>query len=123
MNIALWVAQSLLALVFLSTGLAKATLSKERLIMTGQTGVAPYPLWFIRMIGTLELLGVVGLIAPQATGIAPVLTPLAAVGLAIIMVGAATTHWSLGERVPVFAVNLVLFLISLFVAVGRFLGR
>lgn len=122
MNIALWVAQSLLALVFAGSGLAKATMSKERLIMTGQTGVAPFPLWFIRLIAVLELLGALGVILPQATGIAPVLTPLAATGLAVIMVGAAFSHWSLDERLQVFAVNLVLFLVSLFVAAGRFLG-
>lgn len=122
MNIALWIAQGLLAAVFLGSGLAKATMSKDRLIATGQTGVAPFPLWFIRVIAVLELLGAIGLIVPQATGIVPVLTPIAAVGLAVIMVGAAFSHWSLGERVQVFAVNLVLFLICAFVAVGRFVA-
>lgn len=123
MNIALWIAQSLLALVFLVSGLAKATMSKERLIATGQTGVAPFPLPFIRVIAVLELLGAIGLIVPQATGVAPVLTPLAAGGLAIIMVGAGFSHWSLGERVQVFGVNLVLFAISVFVVLGHLLDQ
>lgn len=122
MNIALWIAQSLLALVFLSSGLAKATLGKERLIATGQTGVAPFPLAVIRAVAVLELLAAIGLIVPQATGVTPVLTPLAAVGLALVMVGAGFSHWSLGERVQVFGVNLVLFLISAFVVFGRLRG-
>ncbi len=122
MNIALWIAQSLLALVFLSSGTAKATMTKERMIATGQTGVAPYPLPFIRTIAALEILGAIGVIVPEATGIAPVLTPIAAVGLAVIMVGAAFSHLSLGERKQAFGLNLVLFLICVFVALGRFLG-
>lgn len=59
---------------------------------------------------------------PRATGIAPVLTPTAAVGLALVMVGAACSHWSLGERKQVFGVNLVLFLACAFVAISRFAG-
>jgi DoxX-like family len=68
----------------------------------------------------LEMAAAVGLVAPRLTGIAPVLTPLAAVGLIALMVGAAISHWSLREYKQVFAGNLVLLLASLFVAVGRF---
>ncbi|WP_223694961.1 DoxX family protein [Leifsonia poae] len=122
MNIALWIAQVLLAVVFLYSGIAKASLPKDRLIAIGQTGVAPFPLPFIRTIATLELLGCVGLILPQATGIAPYLTVAAAAGLGIIMIGAAFAHRSLGEYKQVFGVNLPLFLICVFVVVGRLLG-
>jgi len=122
MNTALWIAQTLLALVFLGSGLAKATMSKERLIASGQTGVAPFPISVIRVIAVLEILGAIGIVVPQATGIAVVLTPLAAVGFAVVMIGAAISHWSLGERAQVFGVNLVLFLISVFVVLGRLLG-
>ena len=122
MNIALWMAQGLLALVFLTSGIAKSSMGKERLIASGQTGVAPFPLPFIRVIGAAEILGAIGLILPGATRIAPVLTPVAAAGLALIMVGAALSHWSLGERKQALAVNLVLFLISVFVVVGRLAG-
>jgi len=122
MNIALWIAQGLLALVFLTSGIAKSSMGKERLIASGQTGVAPFPLPFIRVIGAAEILGAIGLILPGATRIAPVLTPVAAAGLALIMVGAAFSHWSLGERKQALAVNLVLFLISVFVVVGRLVG-
>ncbi|MFC1421076.1 DoxX family protein [Streptacidiphilus cavernicola] len=120
MNIALWIAQGLLAAVFLGSGVMKSTQTKEKMIETGQTGVAPFPLPAIRAVAALELLAAVGLIAPQLTGIAPVLTPLAAVGLMAVMIGAAVSHWSLREYKQVFGVNLVLFLVCLFVALGRF---
>ena len=122
MNIALWIAQGLLALVFLTSGIAKSSMGKERLIASGQTGVAPFPLPFIRVIGAAEILGAIGLILPEAIRVVPVLTPAAAAGLALIMVGAAFSHWSLGERKQALAVNLVLFLISVFVVVGRLAG-
>lgn len=122
MNIALWIAQALLALVFVGSGLAKATMTRQRLVATGQTGVAPFPMPLIRTIAAFELLGAIGLIVPQVTGIAPMLTPLAAAGLAVLMIGAAVSHWSLGERKQVFGVNLVLFLVCVFVVVGRSLG-
>lgn len=122
MNIALWVAQGVLAAVFLYSGIAKSTVSKPNLVAIGQTGVAPFPLPFIRTIGVLEIFAVAGLILPEATRITPILSPLAAAGLAVIMVGAAFSHWSLGERKQVFGVNLVLFAICLFVVVGRLAG-
>jgi uncharacterized membrane protein YphA (DoxX/SURF4 family) len=122
MTVALWTAQILLGLVFLASGLAKSTMSKEKLVASGQTGVAPFPLRWIRVIAALEILGVAGLILPGALGVAAVLTPIAAVGLALVMVGAAFSHWSLGERRQVFGVNLVLFVACAFVAVGRFAG-
>lgn len=122
MNIALWVAQGILAAVCLSSGVAKSTMAKQRMIATGQTGVAPFPLPFIRTIAALELLAAIGLIVPQATGIAPLLTPFAAIGFAAIMTGASFSHASLGEYKQVFGINLVLFLLSLFVAVGRLIG-
>ncbi|WP_040163516.1 DoxX family protein [Microbacterium gorillae] len=122
MNTVLWIVQSLLAVVFLASGVVKSIAGKERLIATGQTGVAPYPIGFIRVIAACEIVGALGLIVPLATGIAPLLTPLAAVGLAIIMIGAAFSHLSLGEWKQALTVNLILFLLCLFVALGRILG-
>src|SRR5512147_109507 len=118
MNTAMWVCQALLAAVFLSSGFAKGTQSKERMLQTGQTGVRDYPLGFIRFIAASELLGAVGLILPRATGILPMLTPLAALGLGVIMVGAARAHARLHEPRNV-ANNLVLLALCLFVAIGR----
>ncbi len=119
MNIALWIAQGLLAAVFGASGYAKSTQTKEKMIATGQTGVAPFSLPAIRVVAALELAAAVGLILPWATGIAPVLTPLAAVGLAVVMVGAAISHWSLREYTQVFAINSVVLMGCLFVAVAR----
>lgn len=93
MNVFLWIVQALLAAAFVMAGVMKSTQPKEKL--------APKLPWVrdfspatVRFIGIAELLGGLGLILPAATGIAPILTPLAATGLAIIMVlaAAAATH-------------------------------
>lgn len=119
MAVALWVVQGSLAAVFLGSGLAKATMSKPRMIATGQTGVAPFPLPVIRVVAVAEVLAAAGLVLPGLLGVAPVLTPLAAIGLMVVMVGAALSHASLREY-PQVAVNAILFALALFVAVGRF---
>jgi hypothetical protein len=72
-----------------------------------------------RAIGLAEVLGAIGLILPGALGIAPVLTPIAATGLAITMVAAARTHLRLGEASQAIA-PLILFGLAVFVAVERF---
>ena len=65
------------------------------------------------------VLGAIGLIVPEATGIAPILTPIAALGLVAIQVGAIITHVRRKEA-QVLPVNIVLLLMALFVAIGRF---
>jgi hypothetical protein len=119
MNVALWILQGLLAVVFLGSGLAKSTMTKERMLASGQTGVAPFPLPVIRAVACCELLAAAGLLLPWATGIARFLTPLAAVGLCLVMVGAAGSHARLREPRNV-AINTVLFALALTVAVARF---
>lgn len=118
MNTALWICQGILAAVFSFSGLQKGLQTKERMLATGQTGVRAYSLPFIRFIATMELLGAVGLIVPWATRIVPVLTPLAAAGLGIIMLGAARAHARLHEPKNVFA-NVVLLALCVLVAIGR----
>jgi uncharacterized membrane protein YphA (DoxX/SURF4 family) len=118
-DIALWTAQVLLAIVFAGSGVAKSTMSKDRLLAIGQTGAATFPMPVVRFTAAMELLAAVGLILPWATGIAHVLTPAAAVGLGIVMVGAAGSHIRLGELRNV-AANGVLFALCLFVAISRF---
>lgn len=118
MHVALWVATGVLAAVFAWSGSAKASMSRQRLIATGQTGVAVYPMWLVRIVAALELLGVVGLIGPWASGIARFLTPAAGGGLAIVMVGAAYAHTRLREPRNV-AANVVLFGLAVFVLLGR----
>ncbi|MCP4419212.1 MAG: hypothetical protein GY805_21560 [Chloroflexi bacterium] len=72
---------------------------------------------FTRMISGLELMATAGLILPHLTGILPWLTPVAAIGCALLLIGAIITHIRYGEGVMV---NVVLLLLSLFVAYGRF---
>lgn len=119
MNIALWMIQGLLAATFAGSGAAKTVMSKERMIASGQTGVAPFPLPIIRIVAALEILGAVGLIVPWLTDTLRVLTPLATLGLGIFMIGAAMSHWKIGEYKQVFGVNLFLLGLLAFVGVGR----
>ncbi|TWP50154.1 DoxX family protein [Lentzea tibetensis] len=118
MNIALWISQGVLAAVFALSGTLKSTQPKERMIATGQTGVVFFPLPVIRTVAALELAGAAGLILPRITGIAEPLTPAAAIGLAVVMVGAAISHSRLREPGAV-AANLVLLALCVFVAFGR----
>lgn len=118
MNIALWIAQALLALVFLGAGFMKASQPKEKL-EAAMPWTASFPLAGVRAIGVAEVLGAIGLILPAATGIATVLTPLAAVGLAVTMVGAAIFHAQRKEYQAI-GVNVVLLAIAVFIAWGRF---
>ena len=83
MNIALWIVQALLAALFLFAGGAKLVTRIEE--MTKQM---PLPGLFLRFIALCEVLGALGLILPDFTRVRPGLTPLAAAGLVIIMIGA-----------------------------------
>jgi hypothetical protein len=68
----------------------------------------------------LKILGAIGLILPLALNILPILTPLAAAGLALDMVGAFLTHSRRKELVPMGVMNVILFAMNVFVAFGRF---
>jgi len=118
MNIALWIVQALLALAFGMAGLMKLTQPKEKLAaqMAWVEDFAPN---IVKLIGTLELLGAIGLILPLLTGILPWLTPVAAVGLVLTMLGAMATHIRRHEN-QMLVVNGVLLLLAAFVAYGRF---
>ena len=121
MNIALWVTQILLVVVFGYSALIKGTQSIEQAVQLGMTGVVNVPLPVMRFTGYCEVLGVLGLIVPYGTGVLPILTPLAAIGLAMIMVLAARIHLGLGEPATA-AGNIVLLAMCLFVAWGRWPG-
>lgn len=121
MNIALWVTQILLVVVFSYSALIKGTQSTERAVQLGMTGVVNVPLPVMRFTASCEVLGVLGLIVPYVTGVLPILTPLAAIGLAMIMVLAARIHLGLGEPGTA-AGNIVLLAMCLFVAWGRWPG-
>jgi hypothetical protein len=119
-NIAVWIVSGLLAAAYLFVGGTKLLTSKERLAENPSMAAAAEALsaTSIKLIGGVEVAGALGLILPWLTGIAPILTPAAAVGLALLQVGAAVFHGRRGEyeRWPVNAVFLVL---AVFVAVGR----
>ncbi len=119
MNILLWVFQIILTAVFLMTGTMKIIKKKEDLV--DQMGfVEDFSQQQIKGIGVLEILGALGVILPWATGILPWLTPLAAIGLGLTMVGAFLTHLRRKELVPMGIVNIVLFSVAVFTAYGRF---
>lgn len=117
MNVAVWVVQVLLALAFGMAGFMKITQPREKL-QTNMKWVEDFAPNTIKGIGTLEVLGAIGLILPFLTGILPVLTPLAAGGLILVMIGAIVTHVRRGES-PMLIVNLVLLALAAFVAYGR----
>ena len=119
MNIALWIVQILLALAFLLAGFMKVSQPIDNL-KKNMGWVAHITPPIVRLIGTLEILGGIGLILPAVTGILPWLTPVAAVGLVLTMIGAATTHIRLKEF-SALAAPIVLLLLALFIIVGRFL--
>lgn len=119
MNIALWTAAIVLAAGFVGSGLMKLAVPKDKLVSSGQGWAQDVSPAAIRAIGSVEILGAVGLIVPAVTHIAPVLVPLAAVGLALVMVGAASVHARRKEWANI-VVNVVLFALAVFVAWGRF---
>src|SRR3989442_10490232 len=118
MNIVLWIVQILLALVFAMAGIMKVTRPFEKLAenMKWAKDVGPRG---VRLIGSLEILGAIGLILPTVTGILPWLTPVAATGLALTMVGAMITHGRRGEYSSI-GMNVALLILALFVVYGRF---
>jgi uncharacterized membrane protein YphA (DoxX/SURF4 family) len=118
MNIALWIVQALLAIAFGMAGAMKLMQPKEQLAAQ-QPWVEDVAPTTVKLIGTVEVLGAIGLILPLLTGILPWLTPLAAAGLALTMLGAMVTHLRRHEY-PNLIPNLVLLLLAAFVAYGRF---
>ena len=107
MTTTLWAIQILLALLFTLTGTAKLVFARERLAPKMHWAAA-WPRWRIKLLGLAEVAGAAGLVLPAATGIAPVLTPIAALSLAALMAGAVRTHQRLGEGlVPAVVVGLL----------------
>ena len=88
MNIILWILQVLLSLFFLLAGGIKLVMSAEAMEKMGPPNAIHFPGWFMKFIGLCEVLGALGLVLPGLTKIRRSLTPLAATGLLIIMIGA-----------------------------------
>jgi uncharacterized membrane protein YphA (DoxX/SURF4 family) len=113
MTYALWIVQVLLAILFLWAGGMKLVLPIEKL-----AGPVPLPGWFVRFIGVVEVLGGLGLVLPGLLRLWTVLTPLAALGLVIVMIGATSITVASGPA-AVALIPLVVGLLAVFVAYGR----
>jgi len=118
MNIALWIVQILLALLFLFAGGTKLLLPIETLTAMGPPNQVILPGLLLRFIGVCEVLGALGLVLPGLLHIRPKLTPLAAAGLLIIMIGAIIVT-IMGPGVGAAVPPLVVGLLCAFVAYGR----
>jgi hypothetical protein len=118
MNIALWIVQSLLALLFLFAGGTKLVLPIEVLQSMGSPNQIMLPGLLIKFIGVCEVLGALGLILPGLLRKRPSLTPLAAAGLAVIMIGAVTLTIA-GDGVVAALVPLIALILCVLVAYGR----
>lgn len=119
LHVALWVVQGLLALNFGMAGVMKTFMPVAELVKNNINWAGDIPLALLRFIGVAELLGALGLILPAALRIKPVLTPLAATGLLVVMVLAAGFHATRGEWQGI-AFNTLLGALAAFVAWGRF---
>jgi uncharacterized membrane protein YphA (DoxX/SURF4 family) len=119
MNTALWIIQGVLALMFAYAGTSKSTLSKEKLEKQFPWA-KNFSMNTVRFIGLSELLGAIGLIIPWLTGIVPILTPVAALGICLIMILATSmVHFKKAEYKEI-GLNVILFVLAAFVAYGRF---
>ncbi|GLX67189.1 DoxX family protein [Paenibacillus glycanilyticus] len=117
MNIVLWIAQALLALMFIPAGVMKTF--QPGTVKTKMPWAKDASTGFVVFVGLSELLGGLGLILPWALDIASVLTPIAAIGLAVIMLFAAVFHARRSEYGSI-GMNIVMLAIAVFVAIGRF---
>lgn len=119
MNALLWILSIVLAAVYVVSGSSKLVGPRERLLaVPGMGWIENTPMQRVRAIGSLEVAGAIGVIVPWATGILPLLTPLAAWGLAAIQVGAMATHLTRGEREHLW-LNVLLLVAAVVVAIGR----
>ena len=118
MNIVLWIIQALLALLFLFAGGMKLVISPEVLQSMGSPNQIVLPGLFVRFIGVCEVLGGLGLILPGLLRIRPGLTPLAAAGLVIIMIGATVLSFA-ADGMAAAIVPFVTGILAAFVAYGR----
>ncbi|EEP69784.1 DoxX family protein [Micromonospora sp. ATCC 39149] len=119
MNIVLWIIAGLLAAAFAFFGATKLAQPKEKLAASGMAWTENVSSGLVKLIGALEVLAAIGLILPAVLDIAPILVPLAALGLVLIMIGAIVTHARRKEYQAI-GMNVVLLLLAAVVAWGRF---
>ena len=119
MNTTLWIIQGILATMFTMSGLMKSPQPIDKLLKSGINWADRFPLSTVRFIGISQLLGAIGLILPMLLGFSPILTPLAAAGLALIMLLAIFHHLKFKEYKAIIT-NVVIMIMAIFVAYGRF---
>ncbi len=121
-DIALWIASAIVAVASLGAALNKLLVPREKLLQNPQMGWAErFTETQIKLIALPELAGAIGLVLPQATGVLPWLTPLAACGIIALQLGAMRIHLQRGESQMV-AVTATMIALAAFVAIGRFAG-
>jgi uncharacterized membrane protein len=118
-NVVLWIVAGLLAVAFLASGAMKLTQPRQKIVESGMGWAGGFSDGAVKAIGALEVLGALGLILPAVFDVAPVLVPIAATGLALVMLGAIVVHARRKEPQMV-VVNVVLLVLAAFVAWGRF---
>ena len=118
MNVLLWVLQGLVSLVFLFSGGTKLVMSTEAMQKMSPPNSIMLPGWFVKFIGVMEVLGGLGLILPGLTKIRHNLTPLAAIGLLIIMIGAVVLT-IMGPGVGAAIIPFVVGILCAVIAYGR----
>lgn len=118
MNITLWIIASVLAAAFLAGGVMKLAWPKEKLAGAGMGFAEDFSVGAVKAVGAVEILAAVGLILPAALGIAPILVPLAALGLVLLMIGAMIIHLRRGETQPI-VLNVIILALAVLVAWQR----
>ena len=120
MNVTLWIVTGLLAAAYLFGGAGKVIISKGRIATVSASArwVEDFSAGSVKAIGALEVLGAIGLILPAVLDTAPVLVPLAALGLVMVMIGAALTRLRRREF-NYMVVDVVYLALAAFVAWGR----
>jgi len=118
MSIAYWIVAGLTALAFLATGAMKLARPKDGLLGMGMAFAEDFAPWQLKLVGLVEVLGAIGVVLPMALRVAPLLSPIAGIGLAVVMLGAIATHVRRREQ---FIPPLVLLLLAAAVAVLGFL--
>ena len=119
MNIAIWIITGLIAVAFIGAGLMKVAQTRTKLAANGMAWTNDYSDAGVKLVGLAELLGGLGLILPAVTGIAPILVPIAAAALTVIMIGAVVWHVRNDDAKGALP-SLVLGLLALVVAITRF---
>jgi uncharacterized membrane protein YphA (DoxX/SURF4 family) len=118
LNIALWIVQVLLAAMFLMAGIMKSTMPMGQLYVS-MAWTKDVAAGLVRFIGVCELLGAFGLLLPSLFRVKPILTPIAALALILVMILAMMFHISRGEA-NIIGMHIAIILLALFVAWGRF---